>query len=397
MEHTIEIAEFLMLVAAIVGVLAQRVHIPYSVGLVLAGIVLAFIPYSADLPLNPDLIFVTLLPPLVFEAAFQLPWHSLRRDLPLILLLASVGVVLAAGVTTVGMHFIAGWPWLAALVFGMLIAATDPVSVIAAFKECGIKGRLRLLMEAESLFNDGTAAVGFGIAVALAMGQHSSVLELARTLVVVVGGGIASGALVAGAILLLAGRTADHLFELTFTTVAAYGSFLLAEHFHLSGILATVTAAIMLGNLGHLGAITARGREAVEAFWEFAAFVANSLIFLLLGLQLEHQHFSNIWLTAAAAVVIVILGRAVAVYPISWLFSRSSLRVSFEHQNLLFWGGLRGALALALALGLPLEMPLRYEIITVSFAVVASSIFLQGLTIPPLLRRVAARERESTS
>jgi CPA1 family monovalent cation:H+ antiporter len=250
-------------------------------------------------------------------------------------------------------------------------------------------------MEAESLFNDGTAAVAFGIAVALALGQHSTMFEIARTLGITVGGGIASGAIVAGAILLLSGRTEDHLLELTFTTVAAYGSFLLAEHFHLSGILATVTAALMLGNIGPLGAITGKGRESVEAFWEFAAFVANSLIFLLLGLGLEHQHFSGVWLWASVAIMLVILGRAVAVYPICWLFARSALRVKWQHQNLLFWGGLRGALALALALGLPGRMPLREEIITVSFAVVASSIFLQGLTIPPLLRKVAAEQRSS--
>jgi CPA1 family monovalent cation:H+ antiporter len=248
-------------------------------------------------------------------------------------------------------------------------------------------------MEAESLFNDGTAAVAFGIAVALAVGQHSSVFEIARNLAVVVGGGIASGALVAGCILFVVGRTEDHLIELTLTTVAAYGSFLLAEHFHLSGILATVTAGLMFGNVGALGAITSKGREAVDAFWEYAAFVANSLIFLLLGLQLAHQNYSALWLPAIAAVVIVILGRALAVYPVCWLFSRSALRVERRHQNLLFWGGLRGALALALSIGLPAETPLRDDIITVSFAVVASSIFLQGLTIPPLLRKEGARER----
>ncbi len=393
MGHTIEITEFLLLVAAIVGVLARRLRIPYSVGLVLAGVALAFLPYSAGLPLTRELIFDTLLPPLVFEAAFQLPWKPLRRDLPLILLLATVGVLLATALTAVGMHYAAGWPWFAALVFGVLIAATDPVAVIAAFKESGIHGRLRILMEAESLFNDGTAAVGFGIAVALSLGQHFSALEISRSLVITVGGGIASGALVGGGILLLIGRTEDHLIELTFTTVAAYGSFLLAEHFHLSGILATVTTGIMLGNLGLLGTISSKGREAVEAFWEYAAFVANSLIFLLLGLQLAQQKFSTLWLPASAAVVIVIFGRALAVYPICWLFSRSASRVAWEHQNLLFWGGLRGALALALALGLPSEMPLRQEIITVSFAVVASSIFLQGLTIQPLLRKVAPQER----
>jgi CPA1 family monovalent cation:H+ antiporter len=386
--HTIEIAEFLLLVAAVVAVLASRLRVPYSVGLVLAGIALAFIPFSADVPLTKELIFTTLLPPLVFEAAFQLPWKPLRRDLPVILLLATLGVILAAALTAAGMHYIAGWTWMGALVFGVLIAATDPVSVIATFKESGVRGRLRLLVEAESLFNDGTAAVAFGIVVAIALGQHFSALDLTRTLVITAGGGIVCGAAVAGAVLLLAGPASDHLVELAFTTVAAYGSFLLAEHFHLSGILATVTTGIMLGNLGPLGAITERGREAVEAFWEFAAFVANSLVFLLLGLHLAQQHFTSVWRPATAAIVIVLLGRAVAVYPCCVFFARSALRVESKHQHLLFWGGLRGALALALALGLPAELPGREDIITVSFVVVAASIFLQGLTMPPLLHKL---------
>ena len=388
MGHTIEIAEFLLLVAAVVAVLASRLRVPYSVGLVLAGIALAFVPFSADVPLTKDLIFTTLLPPLVFEAAFQLPWKPLRRDLPVILLLATLGVLLAAALTAAGMHYIAGWTWMAALVFGVLIAATDPVSVIATFKESGVRGRLRLLVEAESLFNDGTAAVAFGIVVAIALGQRFSAFELTSTLVTTAGGGILCGAAIAGAVLLLAGPATDHLVELAFTTVAAYGSFLLADHFRLSGILATVTAGIMLGNLGPLGAITDKGREAVEAFWEFAAFVANSLVFLLLGLHLAQQHFSSAWRPAAAAIVIVLLGRAVAVYPCCLLFARSALGVESKHQHLLFWGGLRGALALALALGLPAELPGREDIITVSFAVVAASIFIQGLTMPPLLHKL---------
>ncbi len=388
MEHNIEIAEFLLLVAAMVAVLASRLHVPYSVGLVLAGIALAYVPFSAHVPLTKELIFTALLPPLVFEAAFQLPWKRLRRDLPVILLLATLGVVLAAALTAAGMHYLAGWTWMSAVIFGVLIAATDPVSVIATFKESGVRGRLRLLVEAESLFNDGTAAVAFGIVVAVAAGAHSSAFDLIQTLVVTAGGGVVCGAAVTGAILLLAGPAKDHLVELTLTTVTAYGSFLLAEHFHLSGILATVTAGIMLGNLGHLGALTNKGRESVQAFWEFAAFIANSFVFLLLGLHLAQQHFGSVWRPAAAAIVIVLLGRAVAVYPCCWAFSRSSLRVDSKHQHLLFWGGLRGALALALALGLPADLPGRENIITVSFAVVASSIFIQGLTMPPLLRKL---------
>ena len=184
------------------------------------------------------------------------------------------------------------------------------------------------------------------------------------------------------------GRTDDHLVEITFTTVAAYGSFLLADHFGLSGVLATITAGLVMGNFKSLGTISDRGKEAVQAFWEYAAFVANSLVFLLIGMHEAHQNFVAIWLPAVIAIALVTLGRAVAIYPCCLLFSRSSLRVTMKHQHVLFWGGLRGALALALALGLPPEVPQREEIITISFAVVAFSVFVQGLTITPFLRRM---------
>jgi len=187
--------------------------------------------------------------------------------------------------------------------------------------------------------------------------------------------------------LLLAGRAEDHLVEITFTTVAAYGSFLLAEHFHVSGVLATLTAGLMMGNLGPLGAISVRGREAVQAFWDYAAFVANSLVFLLIGMHEARENFAGVWLPAVAAILLVLLGRAAAIYPCCYLFSWSALRVSMRHRHILFWGGLRGALALALALGLPPQVPARESIITMSFAVVAFSIFVQGLTMTPLLRR----------
>jgi CPA1 family monovalent cation:H+ antiporter len=259
---------------------------------------------------------------------------------------------------------------------------------MATFKEAGVTGRLRLLVETESLFNDGTSAVAFGIVVALATGQRLTAFDMGGRLLLIVGGGVLCGALLAGFLLLIAGRTDDHLLEITFTTVAAYGSFLLAEQLHLSGVLATLTAGLMLGSLGSRGAISDRGRDAVEAFWEYAAFVANSFVFLLIGMHEEHQNFVAIWTSAVVAIAVVILGRALAIYPTCFLFSWSALRVSRTHQHVLFWGGLRGALALALALGLPPGMPMREDIITVTFAVVAFSLFAQGLTMTPFLRRM---------
>ena len=349
---------------------------------------LSLFSVQLGISLTKELIFSTLLPPLIFEAAYFLHWKELRRDFWLITTLASVGVVLSAAVTAVGMHYLAGWQWIGALVFGVLIAATDPVSVIATFKETGVKGRLRILVEAESLFNDGAAAVLFGVAIAIAAGEEITTTFLSLVLVKTVGGGIVCGALVAWVMLYLAGRTKDHLVEITFTTVAAYGSFLLAEHFHLSGVLATLTTGLMMGNIGIEGAISERGREAVEAFWEYIAFVANSLIFLLIGIREQEQHFASVWMAIAIAIVLVMIGRAVAIYPTCWLFSRTGLRVSARHQHVLVWGGLRGALALALALGLPDSLPHHNEIITVAFAVVAFSVFAQGLTMTPMLRRM---------
>ena len=393
MELNFQTGIVLLLIAAVVAMLTRRLRLPYSVGLIAAGIVLAILPFAPQVTLTKDLLFTALLPPLLFEAAFYIHWDQLRRNSSVIIVLATFGVLLSACVTATGMHYLMHWQWIAALVFGVLIAATDPVSVIATFKEAKAHGRLLVLIEAESLLNDGTAAVAFGVVVALASGRQLTSIEITAMLLKTIGGGILCGSAVALGALLLAGRTDDHLVEITFTTVAAYGSFLLADHFGLSGVLATITAGLVMGNYGALSAISERGKEAVQAFWEYAAFVANSLIFLLIGMHEAHQNFLAIWLAAGMAIALVTLGRAVAIYPCCFVFSRSSLRITWKHQHILFWGGLRGALALALALGLPPEVPLREEIITISFAVVAFSVFVQGLTIAPFLRRMGEIRR----
>lgn len=378
----------LLFVSAVVAILTRRLRMPYTVGLVLAGIGLYFLPGRLDFQLSKDLIFSVFLPPLVFEAALYISWEELRKDLPVIGLLATVGVLLAGAITAVGMHYAVGWAWAGASVFGILISATDPVSVIATFKEAGVHGRLRLLVEAESLLNDGTAAVAFVVALSLVTGGDSSFLSIGESFLLTFGGGIVCGTVVGAALIALAFRTDDHVVEITFTALAAYGSFFLAEHWHLSGVLATLTAGVMTGSYRSPTSIWASGREPLESFWEYAAFVVNSLIFLLIGARVAQQHFGGVWLPVLAAIVLVTLGRALAIYPLCALFVRGRLRVSLRYQHVLFWGGLRGALALALALGLPQELPHRDDIVTVSFAVVAFSIFAQGLTMRPLLRRL---------
>lgn len=386
MELTVQNSAFLLLIAVVVAMLTQKLNLPYSVGLVAAGIVLAFSHVSLDITLTKDLLFTVLLPPLIFQAAFYIHWRDLRRDLGLIVVLASLGVIISAGITTVGMHYLPGWPWISALAFGVLIAATDPVAVIATFREAGATGRLPLLVEAESLFNDGTAAVGFAMVLNLAQGHSPNALQVGAELVRMVGGGLLCGIGVAAVALLMAGNTEDHLVEMALTTIAAYGSFLIAEKFGMSGVLATLSAGLTLGNFRARSRFSVRGREVLQDFWDYSAFVANSFIFLLIGIRVAMEDIRTVLLPAIFAILLVTLGRAGAVYPSCALFLRSQQRAPAVYQHLLFWGGLRGALALALALALPAEIPLRGEVISVSFAVVGFSIFVQGLSMRPLLR-----------
>ena len=378
---------FLLFVSAMVAMLTRRVRLPYTVGLVLAGMALYFFHVSIKWHLSKDLIFSVFLPPLVFEAALFIHWREFRKELPVVTLLATVGVGLSASVTALGMHYVLAWDWASAVVFGVLIAATDPVSVIAAFKESKGHGRLRILIEAESLLNDGTAAVAFVAVLGVLSGGHATLASISGALFVTIVGGIAVGGVIAYLFMLLAGRTPDYLVEITFTTLVAYGSFFVAEHYHFSGVLAALTAGLVVGNFRTSGSITAAGRHALGPFWEYLAFVANSLIFLLIGAQEAQQHFDGLWIPVLVAIVLVTLGRAVAVYPLCAVFVRTRLKVAARHQHMLFWGGLRGALALALALSLPDDLPQHDGIITITFAVVAFSVFVQGLTITPLLLR----------
>jgi CPA1 family monovalent cation:H+ antiporter len=380
---------FLLFVSALVAMLTRRLHLPYTVGLVLAGMALYFSHIYIKWHLTKDLIFSVFLPPLVFEAALFIHWQDFKKELPLVTLLATVGVVLAAVVTAVGMHYALVWDWGSAVVFGVLIAATDPVSVIATFKESKAHGRLRTLIESESLLNDGTAAVAFVAVLGVLAGGHETVFSITGALFVTIIGGVLIGGVVAYLFMLLAGRTPDYLVEITFTTLAAYGSFSVAEHFQCSGVLAALTAGLVVGNFRSSGSISAAGRQALGPFWEYVAFVANSLIFLLIGAQEAQQHFQGLWVPVSLAIFLVTVGRAATIYPLCALFAGTRLKVNMRHQHVLFWGGLRGALALALSLSLPEDLPRRDLIVVITFAVVAFSVFAQGLTITPLLRRLA--------
>jgi CPA1 family monovalent cation:H+ antiporter len=386
----------LLLVAAVIAMLSRRLGLPYSVGLVAAGLLISLVPNRPELPLSRDLIFNILLPPLIFDAALQLDWKPFRRELPLTLTLAFVGVIVASAFVTAGMHWLIGWSWIGAALFAVLIAATDPVSVIAAFKEMNAEKRLCMIVESESLMNDGVAAVAFAVLATVAAGATPTVASVLPHFLWTVFGGMAIGAAVTGAVLLLAGRTEDHLVEITLTTIAGYGSFLTAEHFGASGILASLTAGLMVGNLGWMGAISDSGRPHVISFWEYAAFLANSFVFMLIGIHEASMPLSVVgWITAAAAVALVLVGRLITVYPIAAAFQPTALKTPIEYQHILFWGGLRGALALALALTIPNSVPEKVAIIVTAFVVVAFSIFVQGLTMPWLVKKLGVTRKGS--
>lgn len=390
-----ESLELLLLIAVVVAILARRARLPYTVALVVAGLLLAVSGYGGQVALSKELIYTALLPPLIFEAAYQLPWREVKRDFPVTATMATAGVLLSAFITAGAMHWVTGWDWMPAAVFGILISATDPVSVIATFKELKVEGRLRVLVESESLFNDGTVAAIFAVIVAAGSLAALSVGQVALAFLATVFGGLAVGALVGWAAHFLIRPTEDHLVEMMVTVVAAFGSFLVAEHFHFTGVLSTVAAGLVLRRLGDKGSLTEQGQSAVATFWEFMAFVANSLVFLLIGVELASQKLDAI-VPVLVAIPAVLLGRAAAVYGCSAAFHPTGLRLKGSRQHAMFWGGLRGALALALALGLPEDFPRRQAVLAASFAVVAFSVLVQGMTMGPLLRKVGELPKEES-
>jgi CPA1 family monovalent cation:H+ antiporter len=387
----------LLIAAVIVALAARRLRLPYTVGLVLAGAGLAYADVPGGALLTHDLIFDIILPPLLFEAALAIHWRDLKRDALLIAVLATAGVAIAAASVAAGMVLLLGWQLPAAVIFGVLIAATDPVAVIALFRDLNIHGRLRFLMEAESLANDGVAAALFALALTWATTAATvppGAATITAAFALTAGGGIAIGTLYGLLAIAIAGRTEDHLVEVALTAVAAYGSFYLAEHFHLSGVLATVAAGMVMGNFGLLrpedtSRLSEQGRAAVTTVWEFAAFLANSLVFLLIGLAVADIRLSSLGPAQLGIIVgLVLLSRAITVYPLCAVFTRTRQAVPLAQQHILWWGGLRGALGLALALALPSDMAEHDDILIATFAVVVFSVVVQGLTMQPLLRVV---------
>lgn len=384
----------LLLIASLVAIVIQRIRLPYTVALVLVGLALTFVG-TIQLELTAELILALFLPPLLFEAAFHVEFEKLRDHLVLILSLAIPGVILSTFIVGGIVSFGTSLALPLALVFGALIAATDPVAVIAIFRTVGAPKKLATIVEGESLFNDGATVVIFGIILNVALtGQFSAIAGLWEFVRVSAGGviiGLGLGWITAQ----LIARVDNYLIETTLTTALAFGSFLVAEEIHVSGVLAVVAAGILNGNIGPRG-MSPSTKIVLFNFWEYLAFLANSLIFLLIGLEMELPLlFDNIGPIVIAAVS-VLLARAIAVYGLSWITGQfRSGRLPLSWRHILTWGGLRGAVSLALALGLPTTLGSDRSLIqAMTFGVVLVSLLTQATTIEPLLKWLKLGRRD---
>lgn len=403
-----EIAFVLLLtVAALVAILTRRIRLPYTVALVVVGLLLALFPNFISLNISSELILAVLVPPLVFEATLAIKWRDLRADLSLVLLLAVGGTLLSTAVVGILVFQFLDIPLLGALAFGALISATDPVAVVAFFKQLGVSKRLSILLEGESLFNDGVAIVIFTLAItaaasALASGAAVSfsplgaVLEFLRVSAVGLGIGLLLGFVVAYLILR---NIDDHLIETATTVALAFGAYVAAEQVHASGLLAVVAAGLIVGNIG-IGNTSPTTRLVLDNFWEFMAFVANSLVFLLIGIRIQLDQLMQFAVPIVVAVLAVLLSRAISIYLLTALHNRLTperLDVPRRYRHVMFWGGLRGAISLALAItigGNLFGQTIATEMQVMAFGVVLFTILVQGTTIEAAINRLGLVQKQ---
>lgn len=382
----------LLLVASGVAMATKWVRLPYTLALVVVGLIISPMHFLPVVHVSPELILLVFLPALLFEAAWNLKLQHLRENFLPILLLATFGVGLSVGVIGAILHYGIGLAWSSALIFGAIISATDPVSVLALFKKLGAPKRLTTIVEGESLFNDGTAVVVFRILLGIVAGTTAFnstgqlIFSSVREFFLVVFGGVAVGAAIAVIASTLTSYFDDHLLEITLTTIVAYGSFLLAEEMHVSPVIAVLVAGLILGNYGRQKGMSPTTQVAVNSFWEYAAFVVNSLVFLLIGLEIQVTALADNLGAIVWAVAAMLIARVITVYGLMGLTNRFSEPVSFRWQQILLWGGLRGSLSIALVLSLPVALPGRQLLVTMVFGAVIFSLLAQGLTIAPLLR-----------
>ncbi|MEF8793051.1 cation:proton antiporter [Thiohalorhabdus sp.] len=408
--HTIGLMTTLLLVALLVEPLARRLHLPFSAVLVICGFVgsEAVVAAGGDTGLRwhhfHDLILFALLPVIIFQSALTLDLRQLRANLVPTLFLALPVTLVSAAIVAVlvyyGIGHPSGFPWMAAALTGILLSATDPVAVLDLFHRLGAPRRLTVLMEGESLFNDALAIVAFGLLLEMALGQigdASALMALGRFLLVFLGGALV-GFVVGVAFVGLMRWVSGSMRQAVASLIGSYLAFWLAQHaLGLSGVMSVLAAGLIIGHWrrkqrgGGLPGL-------VEELWSGADYLANAVVFLLVGVTITLDMFSERWLAMLIGISAVLLARAMGVLAGLGLAGRlpGSQPVPLAQQAVVFWGGQRGAVTLALALSLPLALDYWWTIQSIAYGVVLFTLFVQAPSIPPLLRwAVRATNRPS--
>ncbi|MBR0642236.1 Na+/H+ antiporter [Plastoroseomonas hellenica] len=401
----------LAMIAACIGfaLIARRTRLPYSVMLVLGGMAIAFIPGIPQVELDPQIALAFFLPPLLQGSAFRTDWREFRHNLRPILFLA-VGAVLftALCIGAVAKWMIPDLPWAAAIALGAIVAPPDAVAATSILQRLRIPRRIVTVLEGESLVNDATALVLYRFAVA-AMATAFSPWEAAAAFVVVGAGGIAIGWLGGRAAVWAIPRLRDTLLEVAATFVICFAVFLAAEAVHASGVMAVVTAGLVLGRAAYRD-LSANTRQAARAVWGFIEFILNSLVFILIGLQLNAILDRIEGYTAATLIglalllsAVLIVSRFLWVVPASWLLRlipamrhREPLP-PWSHTVVICWAGMRGVVSLAAALALPLDFPARDLLVFLAFCAILATLVLQGTTLGWVIRRLRIEEKRSTT
>lgn len=392
----------LLVVATIVGIISHRVRLPYTVLLMLVGIGLSFIGLVPNIDLTPDLLLGVFLPALIFEAAIHFPSNELKKFAPTIATLAAPGVVLTALATALVLlievstfKVDASMTFMHYLLFGTIIAATDPIAVIALFKQLGVKRKLAIILEGESLFNDGTAIVIYTVVLAALTSGMFSIKDGVLLFVTEAVFGIILGGICGAFANFTMSFAKDPLISIGITTVAAYGSYLVADSLHASGVLATVTAGLFLGNMGKRGGLEPANQMAVVSFWRYVSFFVSSIVFLLIGLKVNLVFLVNHGLIILFAFLAVLASRAISVFLPLGLLSRLGQPMTIKSATAIWWGGVRGSLSMVLVLSIPDSIAGKDTLIAMTFGVVVLSVFLQGSTMGPLVRLLGLVERRS--
>jgi len=392
--RAVEIFVILLGAASLVAVATRRLTaLPYSVALVILGTAVAALQLPLRVQIDPQLLLAVLLPALVFEGAYRTDIRSLWQNLPVILFLAVPGVLITAGLTAIVLHQAVGLDLGLAFLAGTMLAATDPAAILAVFKSLGASRRLSTVVEAESLFNDGTGIVIFVIALG-AIGHEVTPGQAVISLVLSIVVSTLIGAIVGFLASWLLSPISDHLIELTMSVVAAYGSYLLTVELGQSGLIATVVCGLVLGSEGGRRGLSRESKDAIDTVWEFIGFLATTLVFLLVGLSIGISQLLAASGAILAALVALLVSRGVLVYGVLGggehllrRFGRAS-PMPRGWLHLVAWSGLRGAVSIALALSLPDDLPNRDLLQGIVFGCVLLTLLLQGTTAQVLVRRL---------